>query len=214
MKRSKYLLLHSQFKGSTVLLKGHTSGSDSEPRTQRGPRSPNKGKPDTTVKLDADVKEQLVSGDWQIPTFTSVNVCAETTNFQEKKEKTNVGTFTHPKDFSNIQRILNEKLKLTEEDGFIKMMDTRPRIISDGTSPLERPNTQVKYDVCGFLCIKAKAKMIFLKSLSLLNVNTQWHLLWTQLERCHFRFRPIKKNLNDDANFHLLQMLFESLETS
>ena len=160
MKRSKYLLLHSQCKGSTVLLKGHASGSDTEPRTQRGPRSPNKRKPDTAVKLDADVKEQLVSGDWQIPTFTSVNVCAETTNFQEKKEKTNVGTFTHPKDFSNIQRILNEKLKLTEEDGFIKMMDTRPRIIS-GASFLERPSTQVKYDVYGFLCIRAKAKINF-----------------------------------------------------
>ena len=129
----------------TLFLKGNSGGSvsDSEPRTQRGPRSPNKRKPDKSVKLDADVKEQLVSGDWQIPTFTSENVRAETTNFQEKTEKTNVGTFTHPKDFSNIQRILNEKLKLTDEDGFIKMLDTRPRIISDGASPVERSNTQV-----------------------------------------------------------------------
>ena len=134
------------YKGQTVLLKEHASGSDSEPRKQRGSRSPNKRKPDTSVKLDADVKEQLVTGDRQIPSFTSENVGAETTTFQEKKEKANVGTLTHPKDFSNVQRILNEKLKLTAEDGFFKMVDTRPRIISNGASPVERSNIQVKFD--------------------------------------------------------------------
>ena len=119
--------------------------SDAEPRRQRQPRSPDKRQPDTEVTLDSDVKEQLVNTDWQTPAFTSEDVPVEYTTLQEMKEKhtANVGTLTHPKDFSNIQRIFSEKLKLTEEDGFIKMVDTQPRVISTGAKSEERSNTKV-----------------------------------------------------------------------
>ena len=126
--------------------------SDAEPRRQCQPRSPHKHQPDTEVTPDSDVKEQLVNTDWQMPASMNEDVPVESTTLQEIKENhtANVGTFTHPKDFSNIQRIFSQKLKLTEEDGFIKMVDVQPRVISTGAKSEERPNTKVLLTVVSY----------------------------------------------------------------
>ena len=103
------------------------------------------------MKLDANIKEQLVGNDWQLPDFGSEKVPVEEKSLHEKKQRCSVGIFTHPKDFSNIQRIFKEDLKLTEEDGFIRMVDTQPRVINDGAPPVERTNTKVRIQlILGF----------------------------------------------------------------
>lgn len=62
---------------------------------------------------------------------------------QEVKEKSSVGTYTHPKDMSKVQRVFGENLQLTDEDDFIRIVETQPRVISTGALPVERSNSQV-----------------------------------------------------------------------
>ncbi len=62
---------------------------------------------------------------------------------QEMKETSCAGVNTHPKDFSSIQRFLVEGVMLTKEDGFTRVRDTQPRVITNNTETTPASTSKV-----------------------------------------------------------------------